>query len=119
MSIKISSAVALLALAAAPLTGQAADSASNAAFDACIKAFTATYLPKHTVRDTKKTDAFETSPILQYWKPTSYTIELRARGVNSGDTYAAARCLVDRDGVVLVEDASQKGIVTVQEPAAL
>jgi hypothetical protein len=103
MNIKTSSLVALLSLAAAPLTSPASDTASNAAFDACIKAFTTTYVPNHRVRDTRTNDS---ATLLDYWKPSSYTIEVRARGVKSGKTLAEARCLVDHKGVVVIQDAA-------------
>jgi hypothetical protein len=113
MNIKTSSIVALLAVAAAPLAANAADSESNAAFDACIKAFSTTQIAGHPVQKTRANYSYA-SPTLDYWKPTSYTIEVRARGVRSGEVLATARCLVDRDGVVLIP-ATAKTEVTTKE----
>ncbi|MBB6096367.1 hypothetical protein HNQ60_005289 [Povalibacter uvarum] len=114
MRLKTSSAIALLALAAVPLGVQAGDVAQDAALDACVKAFTTTYIPNHVVRDTKA-NMSAVSPALNYYRPSSYTIELRALGVKSGETLARARCQVDRNGVVRVESRDTKYTVTAKE----
>jgi hypothetical protein len=105
MNVKASSLVALVALAAAPLASNA-DSASNAAFDACVKAFS-TSLP-NAVRETR-VDTSYSSTTVAYWKPSSYTIALKARGVDSGDTVSQARCIVNNGGVVLIHDQASRG----------
>lgn len=112
MNIKTSSIVALLAVAAAPLAANAADPESTAAFDACIKAFSTTQIAGHPVAKTRTNYAYA-SPTLEYWKPTRYTIDVHARGVQSGDLVATARCIVDKDGVVLIQAA--KAEVTTKE----
>ena len=113
MNIKKSSLLALLAFAAVPLTSQAGDSATDAAFDACIKAFTTSYIPNHPIRKTRS-DTSALSLTTEYYKPSSYTVEVRARGAKSGQTIAEARCLVDGDRVVLLQNET-KYAVTVQE----
>jgi len=113
MNIKTSSIVALLAVAAAPLAGNAADLGSTAAFDACIKAFSTNQIAGHPVQKTRANYSYA-SPTLEYWKPDSYTIEVRARGVRSGEVLARARCLVDGDNVVLIP-ATPKTVVTTKE----
>lgn len=113
MNIKKSSLLALLAFAAVPLTSQAGDAATDAAFNACIKAFTTTYIPNHPIQKTRS-DTSALSLTTEYHKPSSYTVEVRARGVKSGRTIAGARCLVDGDSVVLIQDEA-KYAVTVRE----
>jgi hypothetical protein len=106
MNIKASSVVALLAFAAAPLSSQAADSASNAAFDACVKAFS-TSIP-NVVRNTKL-DTSYSSATVAYYKPSSYTIALKARGVESRSTVAQARCVVNNESIVLIHEGVSPG----------
>ncbi|HMN46355.1 MAG TPA: hypothetical protein PKE27_17385 [Povalibacter sp.] len=113
MNTKTASIVALLAVAAAPLAGHAGDLESAAAFDACIKAFSTQQIADHPVLKTRTNYSYA-SPTLAYWKPDSYTIEVRARGVRSGEVVATARCLVDGDNVVLIP-ATPKTVVTTKE----
>jgi len=113
MNLKTSSLIALLALTAAPLAATAGDLTSDAAFDACIKAFSAARIENHPVRATHTKASFQ-SATLDYWKPDRYTIDVRARGVNSGKVLAEGRCVVDRNGVALIQDTAQ-AVVTTKE----
>jgi hypothetical protein len=103
MNIKKVSIVALLALAAAPLTSQAGTAGPGAAFDACVKAFVATYLPNHPIKQTQTSNA-QNPTTIAFWQPRKYTIALSARGVRSGDVLAEARCVADNNGIVLILD---------------
>ncbi len=113
MTLKTSSIVALFAVAAAPLATNAGDLSANEAFDACIKAFSTAQIADHPVQKTRVSLSYGSST-LDYWKPSSYLIEVSARGVRSGEVLAAGRCVVNDDGVVLIQDAA-KPVVTTKE----
>ncbi len=109
MNIKTSFLVVLLA--AAPLASNADDLTSHEAFDACIKAFSTAQIANHPVRETRMNLSY-TSSTLDYWKPDRYTIEVRARGARSGEVLAEGRCVVNRDNVVLIQDAAKAEVTT-------
>jgi len=101
MKTKIASLTAVACLAITPFASHAAP-APTTAFNACVKAFVNSYLPDRTVRATKTTN----SPGLTALTLTQrkYTIALSARGANSGELLANARCVADGKGIVLVLD---------------
>ena len=80
---------------AAPLASEAQ---TEAAMDACIKAFVATSLsPGHPIRIQK--DAYQ--PTASYGMSRAITISLTAQGATSGKQLAKATCVVDRSGAVI------------------
>jgi hypothetical protein len=109
MNIKTVS-VAVLALAAVPLTSHAGSRDATVALDACVKAFVSTYLPNHPVRATKNASP-EAPTSIALWQPRKFTIALSARGVTSGDVLAAARCVADNNGIVLVLDTPPENYI--------
>lgn len=100
MSIKRYSLAAIVLLAAAPYSSEAAG--PEAAFNACTKAFVNTYLPNRIVRQQKTVDAAHSPLELRYTR--TYTIALRAVGATSHTVLAEARCIADKKGLVLVLD---------------
>ena len=99
----VSTAIAtLIALGAAPLTSEAA-TGPNAALDACVKSFVETYLPERKVRQVAK-PVTNPNP-LSLFSAREYTVVLSARGVESGDVIAEARCVASRHGIVVVLDS--------------
>lgn len=94
--------IAILALAAAPLTTQAA-TGPEAAVNACVKAFVSTYLPGHPVRPMKSVIPQNPLP-LALWQ-RKHTVDLSARGAESGKILAEARCIADNNGIVIVLDS--------------
>ena len=103
MNAKKTSVLALLMIAALPLPSQAGGS-SSVVVDACVKSFAETYLAGYRVREVKKQSSVE-SPVLAYYGQRRYTIAMSAYGVTGGDLIAQARCVVNRDGVVIVLDS--------------
>lgn len=94
--------IAVLAALACSLTPLASEaSAPQAALDACVKAFTTTYLPGHALRATRTVSSPSTLMLI---RPTEYSIALSARGVTSGKILAEARCVANGKGLVLVLD---------------
>ena len=104
MNFKKSSMVSLLALAVAPLCTEAAPATATSALNACVKAFVQTYVPNNPVRVTRTRSA-EVPRVLSLALPSKHTIELSARGVESGTVLAQARCIADKNGIVLILDA--------------
>lgn len=83
-------------LLTAPMLAQAN---SDAAMDACVKAFVSTSLEKERPFSVRKEEPAD-SPIDQY-NSRAYRISLKAVGKDSGKQVAKATCVVDRSGVVL------------------
>lgn len=100
MNIKLVALAAVASVAVVPVAG-ASPSPSNA-FNACVNAFVKTYLPAHTIRATKTTNS--PSPHSLALSPRKYTIALSARGADSGEVLANARCVADSNGIVLILD---------------
>lgn len=98
----VSAVAACVAMAAMPVTSEAKAS-GNAAVDACVKSFVATYLPGRTVRPVKYISPAP-GPIALYWAPRDFTVLLSAHGVDSGELVAEARCVASRAGTVIVLD---------------
>lgn len=98
-----SAVAACIVVAATPLTSEA-KSPANAAVDACVKSFVAAYLPDRKIRPVKYTEAVP-GPIAFFWAPRNYTVDLAARGADSGELIAEARCVASRIGVVVVLEA--------------
>jgi hypothetical protein len=91
--------VALTALVAAPLLSQAdAATASDpdAAMDACVQAFVSASLEKQRSYTVETRDAIPLSQL-----PSTYRIQLTAKGKQSGKQLARATCIVNPSGVVL------------------
>jgi hypothetical protein len=82
-------------LLTAPMLTQAN---SDAAMDACVKAFVSTSLEKERPFSVRKEESVD-SPIDQHSR--AYRISLKAVGKHSGKQVAKATCVVDRSGVVL------------------
>ena len=91
-----SAIAALVALGATPLASQAA---SPAALNACIKSFVETYLPERTVHHVIKHDTARPHTL---FSARDYSVLLSAHGVKSGELVAEARCIANRDGIVVV-----------------
>jgi hypothetical protein len=85
------------------LLSQASMANPNAAFDSCVKAFTNTYFPNHPVRQVR-TNASQYPTTLTRIAPRKYTIALAARGVQSNEVLAEARCVANDNGIVLILD---------------
>lgn len=79
-------------------TAAIADSRTQAAMDACVKAFVSTALPKDQ-QITLRTEAPMSSSLLPRSRP--YAIALTATGRDSGKQLAKATCRTDRNGAVL------------------
>lgn len=101
MFAKMSTMLAIAAAVALPATSDARNS-PEAAVDACVKSFVGTYLSEHPVKQVKKRIPAR-SP-LDVLSSRSFTVELSARGAQTGTIYAQARCVGDDKGVVLVEE---------------
>lgn len=91
--------LAALACSLASLASEAAP--PKAALDACVKAFTTTYLPGHPLKATRTASSPSTFTLVS---ATEYSIALSARGVTSGKILAEARCVASGKGLVLVLD---------------
>ena len=102
MKLKVLSFSAIFALAATPMASHA-ELGSGAAFDACVKSFVETYLPGHPVRKVMKSSPAPSAFNLLIHR-NEYTILLSARGMQSGDVIAEARCVANRNGIVIVLD---------------
>lgn len=102
MKLKALSLAALFVLGTAP-TASHAQTGAQAALDSCVKSFVETYLPGHPVRKVAK-DSPATGILDRFWQSNKYTILLSARGVESRDVIAQARCVADRKGIVIVLD---------------
>ena len=115
MNIRKSSLAILLAVAAAPQLVQASEPSANAAFDRCVEQFTAEMATNRRVRDTR-VDYSYNSPTAELWRVGKYTVELSARGADSGAVVARARCEVNGDGIVLIKEGAEasKAIVEVR-----
>lgn len=99
MKIKLTSIALATTLATASFATHAAPGPA-AALNACVKAFTATYLPGHPVGRTKIIGSSAPSSVPTWTR--NYTIGLTAIGTRSGNVLAEARCVAGRDGVVVV-----------------
>lgn len=87
---------AVLPLFAAPLLSHADAPASDAAMDACVKAFVSSKFEKERPYSvvTKETSTYDRDA-------STYRISLTATGKHSGKKFAKATCVVDRGSVVL------------------
>lgn len=95
------SKVAALSVAMAAFVAPVASHAdASSAFDACVKSFIESKLPKAQQVSVRKNIPY-TSTVLAL-QPKSYTIDLVAQEVKSGAEIAQARCVADRRGRVLV-----------------
>jgi hypothetical protein len=103
MNAKKTSVLALMMMAALPLSSQARES-SAVAVDACVKSFSESYLAGYRVRAVRKRSPVE-SPVAAHYGQRQYTIALSAHGASSGDLIAQARCVVSRGGAVIVLDS--------------
>ncbi|HEY5810826.1 MAG TPA: hypothetical protein VIT67_22840 [Povalibacter sp.] len=103
MNPRKTSVLALMMIATLPSPSQAHES-SAVAIDACVKSFSETYLAGHRVRGVRKRSPAE-SPVAAHYGQRQYTIALSAHGATSGDLIAQARCVVSREGAVLVLDS--------------
>jgi hypothetical protein len=90
----------LLALGATPIASYAGG--SQKAFDACIKNFVETSVPKdRIVRVEKSAQAPGPLAVLSRKK---YIIELTARGAKSGEEMSKATCVASPQGYVILLD---------------
>ena len=106
MSIKsftLGTAIALVAMAAVPSTSEAKADPSTA-IDACVKSFVQSYLPDRKVRQVAKATP-SSGPLAVFWSPREYTVVLKAHGASSGELIAEARCVANRNGIVVVLDS--------------
>ena len=94
----LSAIATVVALGVSPTTD--AKAGPNAAIDACMKSFVATYFPERTVRQVA-TPIVNPSP-LSLFSSREYTVLLSAHGASSGDLIAEARCVANRNGIVVV-----------------
>ena len=79
-------------------TAALADSRTQAAMDACVKAFVSTSVPKDR-QIALRTEMPTSSSLLPRARP--YAITLTATGQDSGKQLAKATCRTDRNGAVL------------------
>lgn len=94
--------IGTLMLAATPLASYAGP---NQAFDACVKSFVETYIPKdRVVRVRKQHPPAGPLDALSYRKNV-YTIALSAGGARSGKEIAQARCVASNNCQVIVLDS--------------
>ena len=99
----LSTIATCIAFAAVPMTSEA-KSSPNAAVDACVKSFIQTYLPDRAVRQVATPPAAIPSP-LSLFASREYLVVLSARGADSGELIAEARCVANRNGIVVVLDS--------------
>lgn len=99
----LSTIATCIAFGAVPMTSEAKTPA-NAALDACVKSFIQTYLPERTVRQVATSPAVNPGP-LSLFDSREYLVVLSARGADTGKLIAEARCVANRDGIVVVLDS--------------
>ena len=90
----------LLALGATPLASYA--DGQQKAFDACIKSFVETNVPKDRIVRVEK--SAQVPGPLAVLSRKKYTIELTARGAKSGEEMSKALCVASPQGYVILLD---------------
>lgn len=94
--------IGTLMLAATPLASHAGP---NQAIDACVSTFVETYIPKDRVVRIRKQHPPAGPLDAMSYRKNVYTIALSARGARSGQEIAQARCVVSKNGQVIVLDS--------------
>jgi hypothetical protein len=92
-------------------------SGADAAIDACVKSFVDANLKDRIVR-VRKQPFVATSPLFPHPRDT-YTVALTARGVNSGELIAQARCVASTRGRVIVLDSPDPSSYTAKADFAV
>jgi hypothetical protein len=99
----LSTIATCIAFGAVPMTSEA-KSSPNVAIDACVKSFVQTYLADRTVRQISTAPVVNPSP-LSLFASREYLVVLSAHGADSGELIAEARCVSNRNGIVVVLDS--------------